>query len=150
MTKSKVLHYVSALILVVLLVLQFVPFWQVGEAEDQTTVSISSYIWMPSDNKALDKQMESTFGKDYSLNDVILCPVLVLVLCAVGAVLCVMKPGKLGVSVLPTLAGLIGVFGYATTPALQLGMNWTLHLAVAALALVVGAASLVFAWQESK
>lgn len=135
----KLFNVMCAVLMAILLVLQFVPFWHFVDGETETAVSISSYMWFPDDNKALDKHLESLI-EGHSINDMLLPPILTLVLSAVGTVLCLLKPGKVLALLLPMGCGLAAVIGYLSIPALQAGAGWGLHLALG-VALVVAAAA---------
>ncbi len=82
----KGLNLLCAVLMAVLLALQFVPFWTV----EDTQVSIGGYVWFPSDHKDLESQFSAQF-EDYTINDTIVMPILILVLAAVGIVLSIVK-----------------------------------------------------------
>lgn len=131
---------VCALLLMILFILQFTPFWQYGEAGE--SCSISSYVWFPSDQKELESWLGAQ-AEDHDLNSFVGMPILTLVLSAAGAVLCLIKPDNGWTALLPTACGLFGAIGYLTTPALKLGMGWTWHLLLCIALLVLGVFGLV-------
>lgn len=126
---------VSALLMVILLVLQFTPFWNYGEAGE--SCSISSYIWFPSDHKDLESWL-GTNAEGHDLNSFVWLPILVLVLSALGAVFCVTKPDAGATSLLPAGCGIAGIIAYLTEPALKLGAGWMGHLVICIVLLVLG------------
>jgi len=146
---TKICHWVSAVLLIVLLVLQFTPYWSFGEGDKAGEASVSQYIWLPSDYKTLTKELEKTFD-DYSINDIILPPILVLVLGAVGVVLGVLMAGKPLAGIIPTLCGAAGLWGWLTMPVLKMGATWGIQVALMAVILVVGVVSLVTMIQKKK
>ncbi len=151
--KIIVCNLITAVLLVVLLVTQFLPFWSCvdcktcGEAGEP---SISAYIWFPEKHKPITKDMTQVFkdhyGEDlkdekgkafkFNANDVAFSPVVLLVFAAAGLVLCVIKANKYIVSILPLISGAVGAWGYLTNPALMIGKNSTLHLVVCILVVV--------------
>ena len=133
--KAAMCMLVSAVLMVILLVLQFTPFWQYGEAGE--SCSIGEYVWFPSDCKDLETWLSAQV-EDHDLNSFVSMPILVLVLSAVGAVFCLVKPEKGWTPILPTACGLVGAIAYLTTGALRLGAGWTWHLLICIALLALG------------
>ena len=137
----KGLNLLCAVLCAVLLALQFVPFW----AEEDGQVSIGGYIWFPSDHKTLDSQFSAEI-EGYSIGDAVPLAVLLLVLSAVGIVLCILKMNNALSALVPLACGLVGTVGYLIQPAFRMGAGWQLHclvcVAMAALAAVTLAAGL--------
>jgi len=146
---TKTFSMICAALMAVLLVLQFIPFWHFSDGEAQAAVSISSYVWFPADYGNVDDYLGEAI-EDYSINDMLMTPILLLVLCAVGVVLCLLKAGNPLVLVVPLVAGLAGTIGYLTAPALQMGGNWIVHLLLSILLLAAAAAGLVLNWKDSR
>ena len=78
---NKILNYVCAVLLLVLLVTQFLPFWACDckdcNGED---ISISEYVWFPDEHKkGLTQTLKDTYDKDFELNDLVLTPIVILV-----------------------------------------------------------------------
>lgn len=136
------LNILCAVLALALLILQFTPFWHF-EGEDEQSSSIQSYVWFPDSHKELDGYLSDEIGANYTINDVVTMPALVLVLGAVGIVLCLVKSDKWPVSLLPAACGAVGVWGYLTGAAFRLGSGWGLHLALCIALLVIGALSVV-------
>lgn len=137
----KGLNLLCAVLCAVLLVLQFVPFWAEGDGQ----VSIGGYIWFPSDHKTLDSQLTAEI-EGYSIGDAVPLAVLLLVLSAVGIVLCILKMNNALSALVPLACGLVGTVGYLIQPAFRMGAGWQLHclvcVAMAALAAVTLATGL--------
>lgn len=132
---------VLMLVLLVLLVLQFMPFGTYGDPA--TPVSIQGYIWFPGDHTGLDKALKESVSADYSINDVLLMPILTLVLGAVGIVLCLIQSDNPFVSLLPAACGLAGTWGYLTGAAFHVGSGWVFHLILCIALLALGLISLI-------
>lgn len=146
---AKMFNGICAVLMAVLLVLQFVPFWHFADGEEQAAVSISSYIWFPADNDGVDDYLSAAI-EDHSINDMLVTPILLLVLCAVGVVFCLIKSRNPFALLLPLASGFVGTVGYLTTPALQMGGAWVLHLLVSILLLAAAAAGFVLHWKDSR
>lgn len=138
--KTTVFNYVSAALMLVLLFLQFVPFWTYGETGE--TASISQYIWFPTDFGEVEKYIAASLGKDFSINQILGSAILILVLSAAGFVLCLAKADRPLAGLMPAACGLTGVIGYLTSPAMRLGTGWVLHLLVCAGMLAMGICTL--------
>ena len=145
-TRTKVVHYVCAALLLILLFFQFTPFWHYGES-GEAAASISSYIWFPTNHADLTAHLQSTVDADFVINDILITNILVLVLGAIGAVLCVVKAGEFIVSLLPAACGLSGIVGFLAHPAMRLGSSWVPQLLLCMAVLALSACSL---WAEGK
>lgn len=133
--RTALCNLLCALLMTILLVLQFTPFWQYGEAGE--SVSISGYVWFPSDHKALETWLgEQVEG--FNLNSFVGTPILILALSTLGAVLCLIKPDRRWTAVLPIACGAAGTICYLSNAALKLGMGWTWHLLICILLLAIG------------
>ena len=133
--KTAMCMVICAVLMAILLFLQFAPFWHYGEAGE--TCSISSYVWFPGDHKALENWLISQ-ADGHDLNSFVGMPILILVLSAIGTVICLLKPDKSLTPVLPVGCGLAGVIGYLGTPALRLGAGWVWHLLICVALLGLG------------
>ena len=136
-----VLNRICVFFMLALLLLQFMPFWQYGDPAAE--VSIQGYIWLPNEHTGLDALFQKTLDADYTINQVLAMPILVLVLGAAGTVCCLVYSNKPLVSLLPLSCGLAGLVGYLAQPAFRLGANWSIHLIVCAVLIVLGALSLL-------
>jgi len=143
----KPLNYICAVLLVLLLITQFLPFYACNctkGCEGDGTISLSEYIWFPEDHeKGITKQIQSSYDKEFELNDIVITPVAILVAGVVGIFMCSVNAHKSWVSIFPVIAGVAGVFGYMSSPVLQMGNNWMLHWVASLVVLIVGAISFV-------
>ena len=138
--KRAAIHIFCAVLMAILLILQFTPFWHYGEAGE--SCSIGSYVWFPSDCKALETWLCDQI-ENHDLNRFVGMPILMMALIAVGAVLCLIKPEQGITAVLPTLCGAAGIICYLTVPALKLGSSWAWHLLICIALLALGVIGLV-------
>ena len=159
---TKILSFVLAALLLCLFVTQLLPFWTCSDCkthpEGDKMLSVAEYILFPLDHKTLTNDMtdvyKALFGEDlrdangkkwtFSVDDILICPLLVLLGCVLGIVLCLGMENKLYGILAGTVAGIFGVIGYLTYPPLQVGANWQLHLIVAGIVAVVAVVSLAY------
>jgi hypothetical protein len=143
MKKENLVKYISfalAVLILGLLVMQFLPFW----TTEKETVSINDYLWMPNEHKSVTKLFKAELDdKKFDPIKIVLWPVLTLVLGVAGIVLCILKRGEFLPCLMTVLCGATGVLTYFTNPVYQMGANWQLHAAVAAVVLVAGLVSVV-------
>ena len=145
--KGMIVNVLCAVLMAILLVLQFVPFWHCGEAGENC--SISGYVWFPSDHKELESWITSQ-AKDHDLGSFVGMPILVLVLSFVGSIFCLMKADQNWVGLFSLACGVAGAVAYLTTPALQLGTGWTWHLLLCIALAMLGVYELTQQVQEMK
>ncbi|MBQ8952614.1 MAG: hypothetical protein IJ048_00730 [Clostridia bacterium] len=149
MSKTRLFNFICAALMLILLVLQFTPFWRYGDPEQ--TASIQGYVWMPSDHSALEKQLQADLDdSSFTVEHILAMPILVMILCAVGIVFCLIKSENAFISLLPAFAGLIGAWGYAAGAAFHQGGNWGLHLALCIIIFALGAISVAGGVRERK
>ena len=117
----------------------FLPFW----SYDGISSSIQSYIWFPGEKAELTAYLTAQLGESYTINNIIWPPILSFVAAVVGVILCAMYNDEPLMCLIPIIGGLIGAWGYLTTPAFQLGGNWILHLVVCIAMILIGVLTLL-------
>lgn len=136
---SRIFNYVCAVLMLLLLITQFLPFWHCScskACKGDNMLSVSDYVWFPSDHKnGLTKDIQNVI-EDFVVADVVLTPVLILVASVLGIVFCALKADKPLTGIFPFIAGLSGTIGYLTNPVLQMGQNWVIHLIASILVLL--------------
>ena len=145
--KGTLVNVICAVLMAVLLVLQFTPFWHYGNAGE--SCSIGGYVWFPSDHKELENWL-GIHAEGHDLNSFVGMPILVLVLSAIGAAVFLIKPVTGWTAVFPTACGAAGMMAYLTSAALKLGSGWTWHLLICIALLALGAFSLTQLIKEMK
>ena len=121
-----VFDIICAVLMLALVVCLFMPFWTVGTE----SISMQEYIWMPEANEAFTDYFQDAIHKDFRVNDVTLVPIFVLVSGVLGAYFCLIKRSKLGACVCTLCCGIIGMIGFLTSPAMQMGAYWQVYLAL--------------------
>lgn len=133
---------VCAVLMLAVLVLQFTPYWHIGEGEEQQDVSIGAYVWFPTDHKEVDAYMKEQVSSDFNISGVVGVHSLVLVLSAAGLVLCLVKPAMPVSPVLVMGSSVSGLVGCLGMKAFQLGSTWAVLLILFIAALVMGGLTL--------
>lgn len=142
---TNVCKYVNAALMVALISLQFIPFWDMGEIGK---LSIADYMWFPYKYKGADAFLKKAIAIDwYYINDTVTLGIILFILCAVGVVLCIFTK-KFIASLFPVAAGVVGILWFLTRPEMQMGENWVLHLIPCVLMIVVAVISLVVQIKE--
>lgn len=139
MKKTQTLNFVSVVLMAVYVILLFLPFW----SYDGISSSIQSYIWFPGEKAELTAYLTAQLGESYTINNIIWPPILSFVAAVVGVILCAIYNDEPLMCLIPIVGGLIGVWGYLTTPAFQLGGNWILHLVVCIAMILIGVLTLL-------
>lgn len=137
----KLCNRVSALLMALLVLCQFMPYWHYGAADEQS-VSVNEYVWFPYNHNELTEELVAHYDEHF-INQVAWPTAGLTVLCALGAFVCFWKSENAGMSILPLLTGLFGLWFYLTTPAMKLGSIWWLHVLVLALMTLTGIAGMV-------
>lgn len=138
---TKVMNIACAVLALVLLVMQFTPFWYMGEETEP--VSIGGYVWFPSDHGEVTSYLQEQVSSDFKINDVIAMPILVLLLGAATIVVCIWQMNNPLVGLLPIACGLSGVWGFLAKAAFRLGSTWGFQFALCIGLIALGAVALV-------
>ena len=136
----KIIIAACALLLVALLILQFIPFFEY-EGEK---VSLAQYLWLTYEYKPLTRYFDKEFDTETNLKDMMWVPLGIFVLCVVGPVLYIFNRDKLVAPVCAIICGGVTVFGFLTIPVFQTGKTWVIQVAVGALMIVVGIVAVAF------
>lgn len=137
--KDKTLSIIAMGLLVVLFVLQLLPFWSF----EGNSASIQSYVWFPHNHEAINSYIASQVGGNYQINDMMIMPVLVAFATVIGVAMGAWQKMAMWVNAIPLLGGIIGVWGYFSHPALRMGSGWVLQLLVSVATVVVAVMAFV-------
>ena len=125
---ARIFNYVCVVLMLLLLVTQFLPFWNCADCEDGVA-SVSDYVWFPDHHKDITKEiMKEIYGKKFEVSEVVTAPIVIFASCVLGIIFCIKDSHKPAVALIPLAGSLFGAFGYLTSPGLQVGQNWILHL----------------------
>lgn len=112
-------------------------------------LSILGYVGFPYEVEDFSEEMTYRIENFY-INDVVLIPIILLVLCIIGVVMCALKKDKLSAGIVPAILGVVGVVGYLTSDFLKLGDKYTVHIILFAVIFVVAVLHIVLSAKKAK
>ena len=151
---TKTFCIIAAVLLVGLFVLQFLPFWTVGEK----TISMNGYLWLPEHNGDIsaafkgimrdlgylpDKAAETNW-----INWLALWPVMQTVFILLGLGIHVKARGNGFMLLFPIACGVCGILGFTRHPILQMGSTWVIQLILSIAMIVVSVVGLVLMFKK--
>lgn len=143
MTRVNIGCFVCAFLLLIMLILQFVPFWHY----EGGAASISTYLWFSTKNVAVTSMLKAALGKTFEVGQIVIGCIAVLASTLAGLVTCIFGQKSIGAPMTAILAGVVGIAAYLLVPALQQGAFWYVHLAVSVLITAMGAVT--FWWKRN-
>ena len=147
--RTSTCNIIAAILMVILLIFQFTPFWEYGENPVES-VSIQEYIWFPTDHEGLNKHFEAETGTTYTVNS-ILIPFLPLLFTGVlGIFFCLAKSMHTWVAICPIITGGLGAAGFLTKEVMRLGSSWHVQMIICVALLVVGIISILLDRKDAK
>lgn len=148
LTRTRTINIICVLIMILLIVLQWTPFWTFESAKNGTqSASIQQYIWTPTELTDLTKSLQAKTGiSDLSVEKIMLTPLFELILFIAALLLCTWKGNRPLTAIIPIAMGLIGIFGYLSNPAFQLGYGWSFHLVLCVVLKDLGIVNLLMNW----
>ncbi len=132
-SRLRTFNLIVAVLIVVLNVLTFLPFWHCGGE----SVSISSYVWMPTEHSSLETAMAEELGEKVNVNEIVRMPALMVLPGWIGLALCLIKSDTPLQSIATLPFGVMGLIGYLGCDALRLGSFYWLMAALSAAVIVV-------------
>lgn len=157
-SRIRTANYICAGLAMVLVVLQFIPFWgcyQCSTCGEGKIISINEYICFANRHKSgLTTVLKNYYIPGFRAMDVVPTSVLMQVSSLLALAMSIIRPTKLTATLFALIAGAICVGGYLIQPAYQLGQFWQLHLAVGVLTLLAAFGAFLFvfcrAYQKAK
>ena len=136
---------VAAVLMILMLLCQFLPYWQV-EALPGASVSVNGMVWFPTNHPELTEQLKAA-DTDYNINSLAYPTVAIFLLCVFGAVAGLWKSDSMLACFLPVICGGYGLWTYLTTAAFKAGGLWWLHVLLLAAIFIAGTAGFVFGFR---
>lgn len=144
MSKSRICTWICAALILIMLILQFTPFWTYETEDGSASCSINGYVWMPDCHADTTEYLQSALGdSSFSVNNVYAFPAAQLAFLLVGLAFCLIKPDTPVGPLAGIAAGAFGAAGYMTRTALRLGSAWSLHLLVSVAIILMGVVAIV-------
>ena len=132
--RTIVTNYICAVLALVLLVTQFLPFWgcyQCKTCGDGKIISINEYVWMANEHKTgLTTILQTYYIPDFTPFDVVSISLLLQMAAIATVILALSRPQKLTAVFLALIAGLICTLSYLLQPTFQMGQMWQVHLGI--------------------
>lgn len=129
--------YLCAALMLMVLTLQFGPFWFPGE--DAAGVSQIGYVWVPERAEDLELFFSANLNESPRRNEIAIMLTAQMITGGLGTVLCIARPKQRAVRLLPAFCGFAGMLGYMVIPALQIGsgawIRWGLCVLLFAISL---------------
>lgn len=158
---TRVLNYVCAILMLAILVLQFMPFWNCSDCkshkETDKMVSIAEYVWLPEQHKPITNDMTDLFKSIYGENIVdekgkpfkfdvsqISTQLIVAFFCGILAPVAALLFSKKTMPLLIPLVGSVATLMiFLMSPVMQVGQNWIISVIVAGVCTAVSAVGTV-------
>lgn len=130
---STILYSVlCGVLMLALVILQFTPFW----SANGDSASLQSMTWFPGNHRILDTYFRAELGSAYSLNNLVLPTICILILGVLGCAMCIIKPKSAANGWFVLGCGVCGLWGYLFMPVYQLGSGLVLPLILSCLCIV--------------
>ena len=156
--RTKVLNYICAALMVLLIGMQFIPYWSSGDG----SLSIAHHVWLPSNtdkasmsNWLVEEVSKTTdeFKEDAKeqkskesivIANAIAHPSAAMFLLGIfGAIFCVLKSKVSWMSLFALACGIIGLYAFCFNPAYALGSTRVIYIMVSAVTTLVALLNLV-------
>lgn len=124
-TYLNICAWLCAGLMLVLLVLQFLPYWS-GNGD---STSVNGYVWRITEHTGLQEWFAGQIP-GYDILQTIAMPILQLVLAALGVLIFLVKRSEWAAALFAGACGIVGIWGNLTGPEFQLGSLWGAFLAL--------------------
>ncbi len=118
---------VCGIIALVLLAMQFIPFWSLPGCDScglSKSYSISKFVWLKASDKEMLRFLESKVGESVNVN-LMAASSAIMILCLIaGAYLCLKKSESGHFAAIPAIAGIAGILTVSLNPAFRTGKDW--------------------------
>ena len=137
-------NVVCVMLMAVLLILQFTPFWEL----DGQQISIGEYIWFPTSHENLTAHFQEAIAPGFKIDSLVLSSLVQLLLPAVGIGLLIYNRESIFVPVCTAVCGAGTVWSYLSKAAFRLGNNWYLYLVLGIILMVAAIASVYLRYKH--
>ena len=156
--RTRVLNYICAALLVLLIGMQFIPYWSSGEG----TLSIAHQVWLPNNSdkasmstwlveevsqttdKFAQEAKEQKSKENIVISNAIAHPAAAMLLLGIfGTIFCILKSKVSWMSIFALACGIIGLYAFCFNPAYALGSTRILYIIVSAVITLVALLNLV-------
>lgn len=141
-TTRSICSIVCALFLIGALVIQFVPFWNVGEA-----VSISGYVWLPTNHTDLTEYFKQAVNPDFRVESLVLFSLIQMFAPISGFILTLYYRNDKYLTLSGAITGVSGLWNLLNASVLRCGQLWQV---IAAISIVLLIASIFWVFIRRK
>ena len=154
LSKNKICSIICIVLLVAVMAAQFLPYWH-GEFVEETikdgqkisvtdtSISVAQYVWFPKDHANFGKWLGATAAEMYGaeaevdINSFVFVPAFQMLLAFIGIVALGLKLGKYQPAIFAGVTGVLGLYGFLTSPYLKLGSLQGLFIVINILLIIV-------------
>jgi len=140
----KLCNVVCVILMAVLLILQFTPFWEL----DGQQISIGGYIWFPTSHEDLTSHFQEAINADFKVDSLVLSSLIQLLLPAVGIGLLIYNRESLCIPICAAVCGVGTAWSFLSKAAFRLGNNWYLYLVLGIVLMLVAVASVYLRYKH--
>lgn len=135
---------VCVMLMAVLLILQFTPFWEL----DGQQISIGGYIWFPTSHENLTAHFQEVIAPGFKVDSLVLSSLVQLLLPAAGIGLLIYNRESIFVPVCAAVCGAGTIWAFLSKAAFRLGYNWYLYLVLGIILMVAAIASVYLRYKH--
>lgn len=152
-TGTRVFSYICAAFALAMIVTQFLPFWGCygcKNCAEGALISVNQYVWFANDHKyGLTDVLSNYYIPGFRAMDVVAICAFMQLASVFTILFAALRPQRLLATSFCLVAGIIGVVGYLTSPAYQLGQLWIVHLIIAACGLLAALGSMAWSFAHA-
>ena len=139
-------NVVCVILMAVLLILQFTPFWELNGQQ----ISIGGYIWFPTDHEDLTAHFREVVAPDFKVDSLVLSSLIQLLLPAVGIGLLIYNRESLYIPVCAAVCGAGTLCSFLFKSAYQQGVHWYLYPVLSVILLIAAIVSVYVRYKKPK
>lgn len=136
-------NVIAALLMVAVLALMFLPYFEYGTAEAPASASIQQYIWFPNAVPKFATWIKKAVSPAPKINAVAVEPLLMMLTGVLGFFFCTLKADKRLPTIFPIIFGTLGIMAFGFSKVWQLGALCPLFLALSIAVALAGVVSFV-------
>ena len=137
-------NVVCVMLMAVLLILQFSPFWELNGQQ----ISIGGYIWFPTSHENLTAHFQEVIAPGFKVDSLVLSSLVQLLLPAVGIGLLIYNRESLYIPVCAAVCGTGTLCSFLFKTAFQQGVHWYLYPVLAVILLIAAIVSVYVRYKK--
>lgn len=141
---SRICCFVCVALMLAMIILQFVPYWTVGEE----TVSMEEMIWTCKHHKEITNYWKKNVMKDFTMNSLVGFPIFSLLTGVAGIAFCLIRSKKWSSAIFPLASGYFMIRAMEH-PVQQTGAHYGLLQILGIVTVVVALVCILSGWLVS-